>query len=124
MTKPKIDTQSLQKMAEASEDKEAYQLIAKTERYRVGVGARLPVAQAAVFFVEIVVNLCPVCTKVDLGFLQHALSILKVLEQKGYTLTCQDDNSILCEKLTSEKTLQGELEAAKTVIEKELEKPA
>ncbi|XHH08930.1 MAG: hypothetical protein ACFCUE_15405 [Candidatus Bathyarchaeia archaeon] len=114
MTNQKIDTNNLQKMAQASEDKEAYQLIAKTGRYRIGVGARLPQhAQTPVFFIEIVVNMCPACSKVDLSFLGKALNVLRSLEQNGYTLTCQDDNSILCEKLTSEKTLQNELEAAK-----------
>jgi hypothetical protein len=68
--------------------------------------------------------MCPACTKVNLDFLQHALTILKMLEQKGYTLTCQDDNSILCEKTATEKTLQSELETAKELIENELEKPA
>jgi hypothetical protein len=125
MTKPKIDTQSLQKMAEASEDKEAYQLVAKTGQYRVGVGARLPMpTQASVFFVEIVLNMCPACTKADLTFLQHALNSLKMLEKNGYMLTCQDDNSILCEKLATETTLQGELGAAISLIEKELEELA
>ncbi len=112
-------------MAQASEDKEAYQLVTKTEQYRVGVGTRLPQpGQAPLFFVEIVLNMCPACTKVNLDFLQHALTILKMLEQKGYTLTCQDDNSILCEKTATEKTLQSELETAKELIENELEKPA
>lgn len=122
----KVDTKKLLKAAEASEDKEAYQLTAKTEHCRVGVGARLPPApaQTPAFFVEIGINLCPACTKADLAYLQHAVTCLKTLEQKGYTLTCQDDNSILCEKTATEKTLQSELEAAKAVIEKELEKPA
>ncbi len=122
MTNSKVDTNNLKKMAQASEDKEAYQLIAKTERYRVGVGARLPQpAQTLIFFVEILLTLCPTCTKADLTFLQHALNILNVLEQNGYTLTCQDDNSILCEKLSIEKTLQEDFETVKAIIEKELE---
>jgi hypothetical protein len=125
MVNHKTDTNYLKKMAEASEDKEAYQLIAKNERYRVGAGARLTMPSHAVtFFVEIVVNLCPACSKVDLGFLERALKVLKLLGQNGYTLTCQDDNSILCEKLSSEKTLEGEIEAAKEIVKKELEKSA
>ena len=107
MTNPKVETRNLQKMAEASEDKEAYQLMAKTQHYRVGVGARLPATQTPVFFVEIVVNMCPACTKVDLTFLQHALNSLNVLEQNGYTLTCQDDYSILCEKTRHRENLAG-----------------
>jgi hypothetical protein len=123
MTTQKIDTPNLLKLAQASEDREAYQLVAKTGRYRVGVGTRLAIhTQASVFFVEIVVYMCPACTKADLTFLQHALNSLKMLEKNGYMLTCQDDNSILCEKLSTEKTLPNELESAIELIENELEK--
>jgi hypothetical protein len=119
----KINTKTLLKTAESSEDNEAYQPIAKTEQCRVGIGARLPLpAQTPTFFVEIVVNMCPACTKADLNFLERALNVLKALEQKGYMLTCQDGNSILCEKTATEQNLQGELEEAKSIVEKGLEK--
>lgn len=124
MTNNKVDPKNLQKTAETSEDKEAYQVVVKTMRYRVGVGARLPAAQTPLFFVEIVVNLCPACTKADLDFLEKALNVLKTLEQNGYTLTCQDDNSILCEKMAQETTLQRELEAVKAAIENAMRSPA
>jgi hypothetical protein len=63
--------------------------------------------------------MCPACSKVDISFLERALVCLRTLEQNGYTLTCQDGNSILCEKLVSEKTMQSELKVASYTVEKE-----
>ncbi len=116
-----VNTKDLLKQAKASEHKEAYQLMSKTANYRVGIGARLPSvpAQPPTFFVEIIINMCPACSKVDLAFLERALTCLKTLQQNGYSLTCQDDNSILCEKLASEQSLKAEFECANTIIEKE-----
>jgi hypothetical protein len=114
-----VNAKELLRQAKASEHKEAYQLITKTANYRVGIGARLPLSptQPPTFFVEVIINMCPACSKVDIAFLEHALCCLKRLEQNGYSLMCQDDNSILCEKLAAEKTLQKELETASNAVE-------
>ncbi|MCW4004924.1 MAG: hypothetical protein NWE95_13540 [Candidatus Bathyarchaeota archaeon] len=116
----KINTKILINVAKASEHKEAYQPITKTVKCRVGVGARLssPSAQQPTFFVEVIINMCPACSKVDIVFLERALACLKKLEQNGYTLTCQDDNTILCEKVASEKALQKELKVACITVKK------
>jgi hypothetical protein len=117
-----VNAKDLLKQAKASEHKEAYQIISKTANYRVGIGARLPSAptQTSTFFIEIIVNLCPVCSTVDLVFLERALTCLKALQEKGYSLTCQDDNSILCEKLVSQQNLQAEITTANALTEKQL----
>ncbi len=117
-----VNAKDLLRQAKASEHKEAYQAISKTASYRVGVGARLPSVstQPPTFFVEVIINMCPACSKVDLAFLEHTLACLRTLEQNGYSLTCQDGNSILCEKLATEQNLQTELENANMVVEKEL----
>ncbi len=121
-TNKQVNAKDLLRQAKISEHKEAYQPVNKTVNYRLGIGARLPLLpnQPPTFFVEVIINMCPACGKVDLAFLERALICLKTLEQNGYTLTCQDDNSILCEKLSTEKTLQQEREAAICIIEKGL----
>jgi hypothetical protein len=117
-----VNAKDLLKQAKASEHKEAYQIISKTANYRVGIGARLPSVptQTSTFFIEIIVNLCPVCSTVDLVFLERALTCLKALQENGYCLNCQDDNSILCEKLVTEQNLHIEFEKANAIIGKEL----
>jgi hypothetical protein len=92
-----ININALLKQAEASEDKETYQNINKTSTCKLGVGARVGAPQPS-FFIEIIVNLCPDCSEVDLTFLEQALNCLKELKANGYTLNCHDDNNISCEK--------------------------
>ncbi len=121
-TSKQVNAKDLLRQAKASEHKEAYQPVNKTVNYRVGIGARLPLlpTQPPTFFVEVIINMCPACSKVDLAFLEQALLCLKALEQNGYTLTCQDGNSILCEKLVTQQNLQIAVENANRVVEKEL----
>jgi hypothetical protein len=123
-TSKQVNAKDLLMQAKASEHKEAYQLVNKTVNYRVGIGARIPLSptQPPTFFVEVIINMCPACSKVDLAVLERALVCLKTLEQNGYTLTSQDSNSILCEKPATEQTLQEDLEEAKGIVEKGLEK--
>lgn len=113
-------TKELLKQAEASEHKEAYQNIYKTEHNRVGVGVRLlsTTAPTPTFFIEIIINMCPTCTKANLQYMQKALDCLKKLEENSYTLTCQEDNNILCEKTIKQKDLQAASRTAKIILEK------
>jgi len=113
-----INANDLLKQAEASEHKEAYQIMSKTGNCRVGAGARLsvPPTQTPSFFIEIIINLCPACSKVDLMFLEKAVVCLKELQKNSYTLTWQDDNCILCEKIVPEQNIQNECNQATTLI--------
>lgn len=117
-----VNAKELLKQAKASEHKEAYQIISKTANYRMGIGARLlpSSTQTSSFFIEIIVNLCPACSKVDLVFFERALTCLKALQENCYSLTCQDDNSILCEKLVTEQNMHSEFEKANAIIGKEI----
>ena len=117
-----VNAKDLLKQAKASQHKEAYQIMSKTANYRVGIGARLPLSptQMPSFFIEIIINLCPACSKADLVFLGKALVCLKGLEKDGYSLTCQDGNCISCEKLVPEQSLQAEFETVNALMEREL----
>jgi len=120
MSTQKNTTKELLKQAKASEHKEAYQNIYKTEHNRIGVGIRLLSANYSTptFFIEIIIKMCPIYTNANLQYMQKALDCLKKLEENSYTLTCQEDNSILCEKTITQKDLQTALRTAKTILEK------
>ena len=114
-----VNAKDLLKQAKASQHNEAYRIMNKTVNYRVGIGARLTLAptQTPSFFIEIIINLCPACNKVDLVFLEKALTCLKALQKSGYSLTCQDDNDISCEKLVPIENIDGEYKAASIMME-------
>jgi hypothetical protein len=116
-----VNTSDLLKQAKAAQHKEAYQIMNKAVNYRIGIGSRLPLSssQTPTFFIEIIINLCPACNKVDLGFLEKALICLKGLEKDGYILTCQE-GCISCEKLVPEQSLQAEFETVNALMEIEL----
>jgi hypothetical protein len=114
----KIDTNSLQEEAKKSEDREAFTVLARTQGYRVGVGARLNAPANPIFFVEVIASLCPRPRVVDLNSLEKNLHVLKQLTERGYMLTCDEDGTVSCELAVPSKNLGTEYEAANSIIKK------
>ena len=114
----KIDINSLQEKAKKSESKEAFTVLARTQGYRVGVGARLKAPANPIFFVEIIASLCPHPRIVDINLLEKNLHVLKQLTERGYVLTCDEDGTVSCELAVPSKNLAAECEAANSIIEK------
>jgi hypothetical protein len=117
----KIDINSLQEEAKKSEEKEAFTVLARTNGYRVGVGARLKTPANPIFFVEIIASLCPRHHDVNLNSLEKNLRTLKQLKERGYLLTCDEDGTISCEFPVPSENLVAEYKAANSILEKCLE---
>jgi hypothetical protein len=111
-----IDSATLLKEANESEHRESYMLLAKTNDYRVGVGTEMTVSNQPSFFFEIVVYLCPGAEKADLQVLERGLILLKELEAKGFSLSCQDSNCISCHKTVIAERLVAEYEEIEPII--------
>ena len=107
----RITINSLQKEAKTSEHNDAFQVLARMQNCRVGVGARLETAENPYFFVEVLVSLCTSDHTVNLDLVEKSLHLLKQLERWGYALNCEDDGSISCELTVSSKNLAAEYEA-------------
>jgi hypothetical protein len=114
-TKP-INTKVLIEAAQNSKDKEAYKLLEKTQSYRIGVGARIDSPATPSFFIEVIIKLSTENGRVDLLRLKKSLFSLEALQNRGYTLTYQDDNSISCEKKVAVHEIFQEHAAAKSII--------
>ena len=108
-----IDVERLAEEARASEHGEAYRAMAKSDAYRIGIGAR--VNGGLVYFVEVVV---PVTSgpQVELGEMERSLDVLKRLEKEGFTLTPQEDGSISGELLVSKARLEEAYERALSIV--------
>ena len=113
-----IDTRALTEKAENSEDKEAYKLLDKTQSYRIGVGAMVNSLTLPSFFIEVIIKLSTENGKVNLPRLKRILISLKALQNKGYTLTYQDNNSVSCEKTIFINEILQEHAAAKSIMSK------
>jgi hypothetical protein len=114
-TKP-IDTKALIEEAKNSKDKEAYKLLDKTQSYRIGVGARVNSPNPPSFFIEGIIKLSTENSKVNLPRLKRTLISLQALQNEGYTLTYQDDNTISAEKTIQIHEILQEHATAKSII--------
>jgi hypothetical protein len=112
-TSDNIDEKRLAEEARASEHGEAYRAMAKSDGYRIGIGAR--VNGGLVYFVEVVV---PATSgpQVELGEMERSLDVLKRLEEEGFTLTPQEDGSISGELLVQEGELERGYERAVSLL--------
>ncbi len=108
-----LDVERLAEEARASEHGEAYRAMAKSEDYRIGIGAR--VNGGLVYFVEVV---APVTSgpQVELGEMERSLDVLKRLEKEGFALTPQEDGSISGEFLASKARLEEAYERVLSII--------
>jgi hypothetical protein len=121
-TKP-TNLNGLKEAALKSKEKEAYRQLHKTSTYRIGVGARADQSQSDVpsFFLEIIIKLSKENSELNLPRLERTLKFLKTLQTRGYSITCQDNNSVSCEIQTSNLEIHQEYTATKKLAEKQLE---
>ena len=112
----KIDVRSLQEEANKSEDKEAFTVLTRIRDFRVGVGARLESPAKPIFFIEIIASLCADCSVVNLNSLENKLLILRKLKERGYVLTCEENEDVSCEHAVPSENLTLEYEAAIIII--------
>jgi len=105
-----INIDSLLKKAK-SKHNEAFQVLARMQNCRVGVGARLESVEYPSFFIEVLASPCTNDRAVNLEFVETNLRLLKQLEKRGYVLNCEEDGSISCELTVSSKNLAAEYEA-------------
>ena len=117
----KIDAHSLQEEANRSEDKEAFAVLTRIRDFRVGVGARLESPAKPIFFIEIIASLCADRSVVNLNSLENKLLILRKLKERGYVLTCEEDEVISCELVVPSENLTLEYDAAILIIKKNLD---
>jgi len=111
-----LNTKTLLEEAKNIEHKEAYRTLDKNENFRIGIGVRLTPPNAPSFFIEILIYLCPNSTNVNLKTLEKNLTCLKTMQTRNYTLTCQDDNCISCEKTTPTQNLTEEYTTVKELL--------
>jgi hypothetical protein len=110
-----IDIKSILNEALNSEHGESYRLVERNKSYRIGVGVELAPSGQPLFFIEIVVRLCAVVPKSEINFLEKTLLFLKELNTRGYSMLCQDDNSIACQKTVKPDDMNTEFESIKSI---------
>jgi len=115
MEETKIDVKALLEEAKNSEHKESYRILERNPKYRIGIGIRLESSGQPSFFIETLVYLCPNPSRIDLSLLEKTLILLKELQARGYSLSCQDDHCISCETTVPPQNLAAEYETIKSI---------
>jgi hypothetical protein len=112
------DVKALERGARKSQDKESFQVLAKMRNYRIGVGARLDSSGETCFFLEVLVDPCGNRSSLDLDLMEKSLMVLRELSERGYTLTCEEDGSVSCEKSTAPEKVDFEKQAVDAVVKR------
>lgn len=112
-----IDTTELRLKASSDDLKEAYETVFKGEDYRIGAGVRVSQPEETKFFLEVIVPLCREDRELNIPELRSKLDLLEKFENFGYTLRCEKDNSIICEKMVREDDLESEYEELESFLE-------
>jgi hypothetical protein len=111
-----INPSALAAEAESSEHKEAYKLLYRNARFRIGSGARITSPNNPTFFLEILIHLTSENNEVDMQVLEKTTSTLKELQARNFKTTFQDNNCISCEAAVAKEKLKTEYEWAKTMV--------
>jgi len=113
----KIDTSKLRRKADIDELKESYETIHRDGGYRIGAGIRLDKSEQITFFLEGVVPLCGEVGDVKLDEFRSKLKVLETFESFGYTLKCEKDNSVICEKKVLESEIEEEYKKLEEILQ-------
>ncbi len=112
----KIDTSKLREKANNDELKEAYETVERMDNYKIGAGARIEKPEQMTFFLEVVIPLCGENGDLEMIGLKTKMALLEKLESSGYSLRCEKDNSIICEKDISESEIEEEYKRSEEIL--------
>ena len=112
----KIDTSKLREKANTDELKEAYETVDRKDHYRIGTGVRMEKPEQMTFFLEVVIPLCGRDCDLILDGLKRKIALLEKFENSGYSLRCEKDNSIICEKNIAENEVEEEYKRSEELL--------
>jgi hypothetical protein len=110
MQKAHVNVKALIREAQASQHREAFRVLVRDVRMRLGVGARIDDTGSPAFFVEAMLFLYPLGREDNLAAVETVLGVLKTLKSMGFTITHQDDSCISYEKRLERNELQKEVQ--------------
>ncbi len=106
---PNMDLIKLKNEAEDHELKESYLTVKKTPDYKIGLGVRALDNSEYYFFIEVVFALCQEEEVFKVSNLKTRLDSFERFEKYGYSLKCEKDNTIICEKNVEENEIEIEI---------------
>jgi len=114
----RLDTNKLKSKASVDDLKEYYETIERRLDYKIGMGTRINKQKGPLFFLEVVISFCEGDGELDIGNLRGKLRMLEEFEKMGYSLRCDKDNFIICEKDVLEADIHEEYNKSKNILDR------
>lgn len=114
----RLDTtrlESLASTARSAEDHEAYHLVAKSDRFRIGLVAVAGQDAPATFRIEVLLQVLARNTRPRIDDLERMNAVLDTLSNRGYSLDHHDGCWVLCERAVAPEDIEGECEAVMAI---------
>ncbi len=111
-----VNAKSLLERARHSDEGEAYASVARGPGFRIGLGARTVPARKPAVFIEVVLDPFPERPSVSPQRLADHSEHLAQLSARGYSIVCDEDSTITCERMVSLVTADREVDAVKRLL--------
>lgn len=111
-----VDAKSLLEQAQHSDEGEAYVSVGRGPGFRIGLGARTVPDRKPVVFIEVVLDPFPDRPSVSPQRLAEHSAHLAQLGARGYSIVCDDDGTITCERSVFPETVAREIQAVRRLL--------
>jgi len=94
---PDIDVEKFAEEARSSDDREGYIVVARGDRFKIGLVARIEESERITYSLELLVRLTDENCEVDPLRIKHLMGIADFLTERGYCLTSEEGGWIFAE---------------------------
>ena len=111
-----INIADLKKAAITSEAGETYIIFEKYPDIEIRTGIKVSEIKQVSFLIEIIITLCNNHQPIDISMIEKQLQFFKIIQRQGYTISCEDNCIIVCEKTVDENNVTKELHQIQQTI--------
>ena len=106
--------------AKTTEAGETYIIFEKYPDIEIRTGIKVSEKKQVSFLIEIIITICNTHQTIDISMIEKQLQFLKIIKRQGYTISCEDNCIIVCEKTVDEDKVTKELHQIKQNIKEEI----
>jgi len=111
-----INVSALKKRAGESDARESFVIYESKKQFKIKSGVKLINKQKIEYFIEATIHLCNPDQSFEIPKAEKKIKLLKKIKRLGYTISCQEESNIICEKKVNQHVLPDELEQLKKCI--------
>jgi len=117
---PDIDVEKLADEARSSDDGEGYTVVARGDRFKIGLVARIEGSSKVSYSMELLVRLLEDNRQIDPSRIKKVLDITGILNERGYYLTSEEGGWIFAECNFASDRIKDESEFLISLMEENI----